>query len=221
MNILDAIIIIFLIVGILAGVRRGFVKQVVLLIGLFIVLVASFYLKNPVATFFYKHLPFFKFGGILKGVSVINILVYEVIAFLIVFSVLYLILRILLKVSGLIESLLKATIVLGFFSKIAGGIVGLIESYIIIFILLFIANQPFVRVTGIEESWLANTILDKTPVLSSTVKNTRDVIDEVYTLSKIYKNNGEEFNEKAIEVFIKYDVISEENVDYLRKKGKI
>ena len=193
MNILDAIIIIILVIGILAGVRRGFVKQAVLLIGLFLVLTASFYLKNPVATFFYKHLPFFKFGGIFKGVSVINILVYEVVAFLIVFSVLYLVLRILLKVSGLIESLLKATIVLGFFSKIAGGIVGFIESYIIVFILLFIANQPFVRVTGIEESYLAELILDKTPIMSS--EENIEYLREKGKIPKKNENKQEEINQ--------------------------
>ncbi len=221
MNILDAVIIILLILGIMSGFRRGFVKQTVLLIGLIAVLVISYYLKNPVAAFLYKHLPFFDFGGIFKGVSVINILLYEVIAFLIVFSVLYLVLRILLKISGLIESLLKATIILGFFSKIAGGIVGFIESYIIIFIFLFIANQPFIRITGIEESKVANFILNNTFILSDTVKDTNKVIDEIYDLSKTYKNNSKEFNKQAINLFIKYDIISEENINYLREKGKI
>ena len=78
MNILDALIIIFLILGIMAGLRRGFIKQIVLLVGLIAILVISFYLKNPVATFLYKHLPFFKFSGIFKGVSILNILIYNI-----------------------------------------------------------------------------------------------------------------------------------------------
>ena len=44
MNILDALIIIFLLVGALAGYRRGLIKQAVLLVGLIIVLVLSFYI---------------------------------------------------------------------------------------------------------------------------------------------------------------------------------
>ena len=36
-----------------------------------------------------------------------------------------------------------------------------------------------------------------------------------------YKNNGKEFNQKAIELFIKYDIVSEENINYLREKGKL
>ena len=221
MNILDAVIIIILILGIMGGFKRGFVKEVVLLIGLIAVLVISYYLKNPASTFLYKHLPFFNFNGIFKGVSVINILLYEVIAFLIVFIVLYLVLRVLLKISGLIESLLKATIILGFFSKIAGGIVGFIESYIIVFIILFIANQPFIRISGIEDSKVAKFMLNNTIILSGTVENTNKVIEEIYDLSKTYKNDGKEFNNKAIELFVKYEIISEENIEYLREKGKI
>lgn len=221
MNILDALIIVFLILGIMAGLRRGFIKHTVLLIGLIIVLVLSFYLKNPVAAFFYKHLPFFKFSGLIKGVGIINILLYELIAFLIVFSILYLVLRIILKITGLIESLLKATIILGFISKILGGIVGLIESYIIVFIILFIATQPFINLSGVEDSRVAGFILEHTPIMSSVTRGTRKVIEEIEDTATIYKTDQKEFNEKAIEIFIKYDIVSEENIEYLRKKGKI
>jgi len=221
MNILDALIIVFLILGIMTGFRRGFIKQVVLLIGLIVILVLSFYLKNPVATFLYKHLPFFKFNGLIKGVSVINILLYELIAFLIVFSILYLILRIVLKITGLIESLLKATIILGFVSKILGGLVGLIESYIIIFIILFITSQPFINIKGLEDSKMAQFILDNTPIMSGAIKNTRKAISKVSELAQIYKSDPKEFNNKSIELFVQYEIISQENVDYLREKGKI
>ena len=42
MNILDALIIIFLLIGALAGFKRGLIKQGVLLVGLIVVLVLSF-----------------------------------------------------------------------------------------------------------------------------------------------------------------------------------
>ena len=221
MNILDALIIIFLILGFLAGFRRGFIKQTVLLLGLVITLVLSFYLKNPVAAFFYKNLPFFKFSGIFKGVSILNILIYELIAFLVVFSILYLALRIILKITGLIETLLKATIILGIVSKILGAFVGLIESYIIVYIILFIATNPLINLSGVDDSIIANKMLEYTPVMSSATKNTRKAIKEVSDLSKTYKKDSKEFNKKSIELFIKYDIVSEENIDYLREKGKI
>ena len=220
-SILDAIIVIFLILGVMSGFRRGFIKQTILLVGLVAVLVISFNLRIPVSTFLYKNLPFFNFNGIFKGVTILNILLYELIAFFVVFSVLYLIFRIILKISGLIESLLRLTIIFGFFSKILGGIVGFIESYVIVFIILFAFSQPFMKVSGIDESILANKILDNTPVMSNAVKDTRVVINEIYKLSETYKDDSKNFNKEAIELFLKYDIITEENLNLLREKGKI
>ncbi|NLC48215.1 MAG: CvpA family protein [Tenericutes bacterium] len=221
MYILDAVIIVLLITGAMAGMRRGFFKQTVLLIGLVVCLVLAFYLRTPIATFMYKVLPFFNFAGVFHGVAIINILVYEVIAFLIIFSVLYLVLRLILKLTGLIEGVLKATVILGFFSKIGGAIVGVIESYVIIFILIFLFNQPFLTIRGLEESWLSKRVLDSTPIMSDAIKDTRDAITELYTISERHKDNSEEFNKEAIQLFLKYDIISQKNVDLLKEKGKI
>lgn len=221
MNILDAVIITILIVGVLGGMSRGLIKQAVLLIGLVVCLIFAFSLRTPIATFMYEYLPFFKFGGLFSGVSIINILLYELIAFLIIFSLLYLVLRILLKITGIIEKILDMTIILGFFSKIGGGIVGFIEAYILVFVFLFICNQPFIRVTGLDSSKVGNFILDKTPVMSGAIEDTRKAINEVYTLTTKYKNDKNKLNQETIKLFIKYDIITEENVQKLREKGKL
>ena len=221
MNILDAVIITILIVGVLGGMSRGLIKQAVLLIGLVVCLVFAFSLRTPIATFMYEYLPFFKFGGLFSGVSIINILLYELIAFLIIFSLLYLVLRILLKITGIIEKILDMTIILGFFSKIGGGIVGFIEAYILVFVFLFVCNQPFIRVTGLDSSKVGNFILDKTPVMSGAIEDTRKAINEVYTLTTKYKNDKNKLNQETIKLFIKYDIITEENVKKLREKGKL
>lgn len=221
MNILDALIIIFLLVGAGAGLSRGLIKQSVLLVGLIVVLVLSFYIRIPVSTFFYKNLPFFNFDGIFKGMSVLNILIYELIAFLLVFSVLYIALRILIKISGIIEKILKATIILGFFSKIGGSIVGIIESYVIIFVVLFVFSQPVLKVSGMEDSKFTPLILNNTPVLSESVKDFRFVFDEIENIVNSYKEENVDFNEKTIEIFLKYNIVTQENIDILKEKGKI
>ncbi len=218
MNILDAVIIVFFIIGIIGGIKRGLIKSVVLLVGVIAILIVSYCLKNPVSAFFYKTLPFFS----LKGTApIFNIILYEFIAFIIIFSILYLVLRIILKLTGLLETILKATIVLGFFSSIGGAIVGFIESYIIVFIFLFLFSQPFISITGIEDSKLANTILDKTPVLSSSIEDTRSIITELDELRVEYAGNTVAYNKKAVDLFLKYQIISEENLDILIEKGKI
>ena len=221
MNIVDAIIIICLIIGILAGFRRGLIREVVLLVGVIISVIISFYLRTPISTFMYKVLPFFSFPGIYSGVTILNILLYEVIAFLIIFSILYLVVRIILKVTGLIEMLLRATIILGFFSRIGGAIIGFIEAYILMFIFLFIMSQPFLNIKGLNDSKIANKILDSTPVMSDAIKDTRDAITEVYELTEEYRTNKKRFNEETIKLFLRYDIITPENVEILRKRGKI
>ncbi len=220
-TIVDALIVICLILGIMSGMRRGMIKEIVLLVGLIISLVISFALRTPIATFMYETLPFFSFHGDYSGVTILNILLYEAIAFLIIFSLIYLVLRIILKITGIIESILKATIILGFFSKIGGAILGFIEAYVIVFIVLFIMSQPFINIDIINNSIVVQKILDSTPIMSSTIKDTRQAIGEVYELTEEYRTDKKKFNEETIKLFLKYNIITEENVEILRKKGKI
>lgn len=217
MNILDAVIIVILIICIMSGLRRGLIKSIVFLLGIVVVLILSYYLKNPLSSLFYNTLPFFS----LKGVPIFNILLYEVIAFLVVFSILYLLLRILLKITGIVETILDATIILGFFSRIGGAIIGFIEGYIIVFIFLFIFSQPFLDITGIESSYLADKILDNTPILSDAVEDTRKVIKELGEVANRFENNNTEFNKIAIDLFLKYEIITKDNLNILIEKGKV
>jgi len=221
MYILDAIIIIVFLFGILSGVKRGLIKTSVSLIGMIICLLLAFYLKNPVSAFFYKNLPFFEIKGIFEGVSVINILIYEFIAFLIIFILLYILLKIIVKITGILEKILNATVILGFFSSVGGAIIGFIESYIIVFIFLFIFTQPFITIKGIENSWLSDKILDSSPVLTKSVKDTKDLITEMYVLHEQYKNDKKTYNKKSVELFLNYEIIDQESVNILKKKGKL
>lgn len=81
MNGFDAAIILILIMGAVVGFKRGFTYEVVSTVGFFLVLILAYFLKNPLSVFLYEHLPFFKFGGIFKGVTVLNIFLYEVMLF--------------------------------------------------------------------------------------------------------------------------------------------
>ena len=91
MNVLDIIIIIFILFGAVLGFKRGFTKELLKAVGFILVLVLAYFFKNPLSVFMYEHLPFFEFG-ILKNVEILNILIYEGIAFLICVVVLSIIL---------------------------------------------------------------------------------------------------------------------------------
>ena len=223
MNVVDIVILILLAFGALIGFKRGFTKELVSLVGIFVILVLSFILKNPISVFLYNNLPFFSFGGIFKDVTVLNILVYEVISFFIVFIILTVIFKILLMITGVFEKILNATIILGIPSKILGAVLGIVQYVIYIFIILYILRLPMFNMTLINDSKVASTILDKTPILNSVCDKTLDVFNEIMELKEEYKNtnNVNEFNQKALNSMIDKGIISKENAQNLIDKGKI
>lgn len=223
MNIVDIIILIFLGFGILLGFKRGFTRQLVSLIGIFAILILSFLLKNPISVFLYNNLPFFSFGGIFKDITVLNILLYEVIAFFIVFFVLSIIFKILLKLTKIFEKFLTATIILGIPSKMLGALLGLIQNLIYTFIILYILSLPVFNLNIIKDSKVANTILEKTPILTNVCDSTLSVFNEIVELKSEYENTSDvtEFNQKTLNIMIDNGVVTEENVQKLIDKGKI
>ena len=193
MNVADFVIIILLAFGAVEGFKAGFIKKTTDFIGMFVIVILSFTLKNNLSTIMYENLPFFSFGGFIKGIDAINILLYEIIAFLIIFAALYFILRAVLVVTGLIEKILKATVILSIPSKILGIFVGILESYIYIFIILVILTLPIFNIPFVRESRMVNFMLDDTPILSSMSSEMIDIYDNVYNIviNRKDKNNEE------------------------------
>lgn len=223
MGIVDIVILILIAFGALLGFKRGFTRELVSLIGIFAIIIISFILKNPISVFLYNNLPFINFGGIFKDVTVINILVYEVIAFFIVFFVLTIVFRLLLTLTKVFERVLTLTIILGIPSKILGAILGIIQSIIYIFIVLYILHLPTFNISIVNESKLANGILNKTPILTNICDKTLSTFNEIIELKNEYESsdNVTEFNQKALNIMIEKKVITKENAQKLIDKGKI
>lgn len=222
MNIIDAVIILFIILGAVVGFKEGFIKKTASLIGLVVITIISFLLKDMISVILYENLPFFNFGGLIKGVEMINVIMYELIAFFIVFAALSLILRIILAVTGIVEKLLKMTIILAVPSKILAAIVGAIEYYIYAFIILFIITLPVFNIKIVNESKYKNFILNNTPVVSTLANKTLDTYKEVYDAIDSHNgNNTEEVNAKVLDVLLKYDIISVESTEKLIKANKV
>lgn len=223
MGIVDIVILILIAFGALLGFKRGFTRELVSLIGIFAIIIISFILKNPISVFLYNNLPFINFGGIFKDVTVINILVYEVIAFFIVFFVLTIVFRLLLTLTKVFERVLTLTIILGIPSKILGAILGIIQSIIYIFIVLYILHLPTFNISIVNDSKLANGILNKTPILTNICDKTLSTFNEIIELKNEYESsdNVNEFNQKALNIMIEKKVITKENAQKLIDKGKI
>lgn len=223
MSIVDIIILIFLGFGALIGFKRGFTRELVSLIGIFAILVLSFLLKNPISIFLYNNLPFFNFGGIFKDITVLNILLYEVIAFFIVFFGLTIIFKLLLSVTKIFEKVLTLTIIFGIPSKILGAILGIVQNLIYTFIIIYILSLPIFNLNLIKESKIANTILNKTPILNVVCDRTLKVFNQIIELKEEYltTTNVSEFNQKALNIMIDSNVITKSNAQILIDKGKI
>lgn len=218
MNVIDAVIFLFLLCGAVLGFKRGVIKSVVSLVGTILVVALSFALKDALAEVLYTNLPFFKIGT-----SALNILIYKGIAFLIIFAILSSILKIVIKLSGLLETILKLTIVLSIPSKILGAIFGFIEYYVFAFIILFLLAQFNVESSLITDSKLADKILTNTPVMSNILENSYNGIKELVSLNKTNKAEKQEAinNKDALDIMLKYNLISKEEISKLIEKGKL
>lgn len=223
MSVVDIVIIIIILLGGILGFKRGFTKEVVKTIGLILAIVFAFLLKNQLASFLYDKLPFFNFDGIIKGVTVLNIALYELIAFLILLTVFLLILKIVSIASSLFEKILNATIILGFVSKIAGAIVGLTKNYILVFIILYILNLPFLNLNILDNSNMKGPILSNTPILNKFTKTSVSIMEEFVDLKDKYETStsADEFNLDTLDLFLKYNVLTVESADELIGQGKI
>lgn len=222
MNVADFVIIILLAFGTVEGFKAGVIKKTTDFIGMFVIVILSFTLKNNLSTIMYENLPFFSFGGFIKGIDAINILLYEIIAFLIIFAALYFILRAVLVVTGLIEKILKATVILSIPSKILGIFVGILESYVYIFIVLVILTLPIFNIPFVRESRMVNFMLDDTPILSSMSSEMIDIYDNVYNIVINRKDkNNEEINTEITKLMIDKKVLTKESARKLVDRNKL
>ena len=222
LNIVDAIIILIILLGGVIGFKEGIIKKLASVVGLILVITLSFTLKNYLSVIFYENLPFFDLWGAFKGIQVLNIIFYEMLAFLIIASVLTLVYRILLVVSGLIEKILKATIILSIPSKILGFFAGLLENYIWVYLFLFVLTLPVINIKEIRESELATSILEKTPILSKYTNKTLAIYNDLYSIIDNKENKTkEQVNESAMDLMLKYEIITPASARKLIDKNKV
>lgn len=223
MNIVDIIIVGIIIIGLVSGIMKGLLPQLVSLASFFIIIVGSFILKNPLALIMYEKLPFFNLYGVLKGASIINILFYEIIAFIVCMIIFSIVLKLIFNISKIIEKAFRSIVILEIPSKIFGGILGMVENYLLVFIILYIASIPFFNIEILKQSKLREPILDNTPIINNYAKKTVDAGEEIYDLIDKYKEEDktDDFNLEALDVLLKYNITTVESIDKLVERKKI
>lgn len=170
---LDIVIVFLLVAGIFIGAKRGLIVQLIHMTGFIVALVVAYTYYKPLAEKFVLWIPY----PTVDSNSTLTIAIdrldldqtfYQLIAFALIFFVI----KFALQLVASMFDFLSYLPVLGIISRIAGAILGFIEFYILLFILIYvIALLPIdLFQTLIENSSLVDTMLNKTPYFSETVK---------------------------------------------------
>lgn len=223
-SILDIALILILFMFAVGGFRKGAIKEAVSLVGIVAVFVIAFLLKGVLGNLLCKFLPFFDFAGNLEGVTVLNILLYQLVAFIIIYSLLFSVYVIVVKISSGIQKLVNMTIVLWIPSKIIGALIAFVTGYIVIFAVLLVLLIPLKDSNLFKDSKVANYIVYDSPILSSSSESISNSINEIYDLSeelsrgKIDKN---EANLQTMDILLKYKIVNPKTAKQLVALDKL
>lgn len=222
--VVDIIIIIFILLGMYGGWRRGLIKSIVNLVGLIAVIIIAYSLRYSVAEFLIDNMPFFNYLGF-EGLTTINILVYNMLAFIVIFVLLYCALNIIIALTGFIDTLLKFTVIWILPSKIGGAIVGFLETWVFIFVLLFALQSFNMTANWIIDSKVSNVILNHTPVLGNYLYGATNAARDIYSNINGYDKNDKskitDLNLYILQTEISYGLITKEKAQELIDIGKV
>lgn len=224
LNVFDIGIILLLVMFIIVGFKNGAIRELFALVGIVVVFVLSYSLKGILGNILCIVLPFFKITGVVEGLSVMNILLYQAIAFMIVFAILLTLYEILLKVSKFIQKIVNLTIILILPSKILGGIIAFVKGWIVLFAVFLCLMIPLKNTDLFTSSTMVNKIIYNTPVLSSHSSNFINSVEEIYNLEKQLSNkeiSKNEANLKTLDLMLKHKIVDKSTVEQLVKLHKL
>lgn len=170
---LDLAILAVLIIGLLVGLKRGFILQTIHITGFIVAFIVAYVYYDELAPKLHLWIPFPTMGDtssfkMLFDSVGIDTAYYNAIAFAIIFFLT----KIVWHMFGSMLDFLAHLPILKQLNKWGGGILGFMEVYLLMFIILYIAALlPMDVVQGsITHSFLAETIVKDTPFLSEQVK---------------------------------------------------
>ncbi len=209
MNIIDVLVILIIILCGIIGLKKGFVRTLVSFVGIVLVFILSYLLKNPLAEWMSMNLPFFNFSGSFEGATILNVIIYQLIAFFIVFAILMVIYSLVIVLAKIVEKLLKITFILAVPSKVFGCILGVLEGIIISLIGIIILSLPVLKFDLIQESAIRNYLFNISPIVGNITKNTNDAVDEILLLNEKFRgyDTKENFNLSCLDSLLNHKVI--------------
>ena len=221
MNIADYIILIIIVLFALKGFKQGLLPSIVNFIGVFLIFIIAFYIKQPISQLLYENLPFLSFGGLFKGIIGINILFYEIIAYGITIILLGIVFGLVKKISIVLQKLLNVTLLLNLPGKIIGAIIGVFEGVLFSIILIYICSTINTTTKYIKDSKASSIILTKTPIINNVTKNLTNSYNEIYDTIIKNENNTNKANLETIDILMKYDILSYDSATKLYNDKKL
>ncbi|MGX7596118.1 CvpA family protein [Planococcus plakortidis] len=170
---LDLILLVLLLAGILVGFKRGLVLQFLHMVGFIVALIVAYTYYKPLAENFVLWVPYPTVDETSRfAIAVEQLNLDETFYQLLAFALIFFVVKFLLTLIASMFDFIKYIPVLGFLSRIFGGILGLIEAHILLFIGLYVfALLPIDGIQNqIENSGIARAILEHTPYFSEKVK---------------------------------------------------
>ncbi len=223
MNIIDIIVILGIIFSGYIGMRKGFVKSLVSFVGIVLVFILAYFMKNPIADWLCMNLPFFNFTGSFKGATILNVIFYQIVAFIIMFSLFMAAYHVAVKLSGLVERLLKTSFLLAVPTKVGGMIIGVFEGIVISLIAIVILSLPVLKFDLIEKSAIRNYLYNVSPVIGNITGSMNDSVDEILELKEKFDSddNKEEFNLRSLDIMLKHNAMKVSLAERLVNSGKL
>lgn len=167
----DLLLIVILIFGFLVGLKRGFILEVLHLIGTIVAFIVAVIYYDELGSMLvlwipYPELPEGAWADFLAAMP-LETAFYNAVAFAIIFFATKIILQIIASMLDIVASIP----IISSINKILGAILGFIEIYVILFIVLYIlALTPLTSVQEwINNSTVALFIIEQTPYLSNKI----------------------------------------------------
>lgn len=171
---LDLAILIVFAIGILVGLKRGFILQAIHLVSFIVAFIVAKVYYTELAPKLILWIPYPNFSNdqsnflTLFGDTDLEDAYYRAIAFVAIF----LAVKILLHIIGTMLDFVAHLPILNTVNRTAGAILGFIEVYLILFIILYIGALVPINLIQqpIAESGLAKFIIENTPIFSQQIK---------------------------------------------------
>ncbi|HLR11446.1 MAG TPA: CvpA family protein [Sporosarcina sp.] len=171
---LDLILLISFVIGLVVGYQRGFVVQIIHMLGFIVAFMVSYVYYKPLAEKFVLWVPYSE-SHAAKGIAFstknidLDLTFYNLLAFVLIFIAV----KFALQIIASMFDFLKYLPVLGVIARLLGGALGIVEVYIMMFFILYVGYLlpiDFIQ-SFIQKSTIAKSMFEHTPILSEKVKN--------------------------------------------------